>query len=147
MMNDMNVEFEYQIRRNLKAWLTTSTAPAAPVEQAPLDGSGAPTAPTPLDGSGAPAAPTPLDGSGAPAAPAPLDGSGAPAVPAPPDNSGPPAAPVPSYTPAYPPTYLQPPPQPDRAGVTSRSTASAGPAQRAAASFALRRGLTRSGSC
>jgi len=37
MMNDMNVEFEYQIRHNLKDWLTSSAAPAAPVEQAPLD--------------------------------------------------------------------------------------------------------------
>ena len=37
MMNDMNVEFEYQIRHNLKDWLTTGAAPAAPVEQAPLD--------------------------------------------------------------------------------------------------------------
>jgi hypothetical protein len=37
MMADMNVEFEYQIRRNLKNWLTDSAAPAAPVEQAPLD--------------------------------------------------------------------------------------------------------------
>jgi len=38
-MNDMNVEFEYQIRRSLKDWLQTS-APAAPVpppvEQQPL---------------------------------------------------------------------------------------------------------------
>jgi len=38
MMNDMNIEFEYQIRHNLKNWLTTDAAPAAPVEQAPLDG-------------------------------------------------------------------------------------------------------------
>jgi hypothetical protein len=37
MMADMNVEFEFQIRRNLKNWLTDSAAPAAPVEQAPLD--------------------------------------------------------------------------------------------------------------
>jgi hypothetical protein len=76
LMSDMNIEFEYQIRQHLKAWLTTGAAPAAPVEQAPLDGSDAPAA----------AGPVPND-SGAPAAP----------------------APVPSYTPAYPPTYLQPP--------------------------------------
>jgi hypothetical protein len=87
LMSDMNIEFEYQIRHHLKDWLTSGTASPAPVEQAPLDGSGAPTAPMPLDGSGAPAAPLPLDSSGAPAAP----------------------APVPSYAPAYPPTYLQPP--------------------------------------
>jgi hypothetical protein len=67
LMSDMNIEFEYQIRHHLKDWLTNGAAPAAPVEQAPLDGSDAPAAP----------------------------------------------APVPSYTPAYPPTYLQPPqPQP-----------------------------------
>jgi hypothetical protein len=37
MMSDMNIEFEYQIRHNLKDWLTSSAAPAAPVEQAPLN--------------------------------------------------------------------------------------------------------------
>jgi hypothetical protein len=37
MMSDMNIEFEYQIRKNLKAWLTSETALPAPVEQAPLD--------------------------------------------------------------------------------------------------------------
>jgi hypothetical protein len=37
MMNDMNIEFEYQIRRNLKSWLTEGAAPDTPVEQAPLD--------------------------------------------------------------------------------------------------------------
>jgi hypothetical protein len=37
MMNDMNIEFEFQIRHNLKAWLTDSAAPDTPVEQAPLD--------------------------------------------------------------------------------------------------------------
>jgi hypothetical protein len=42
MMNDMNIEFEYQIRHNLKAWLTDAAAPGTPVEQAPLDGSGSP---------------------------------------------------------------------------------------------------------
>lgn len=36
MMNDMNVEFEYQIRRHLKAWLTSAAAPSAPVQQDPL---------------------------------------------------------------------------------------------------------------
>jgi hypothetical protein len=38
MMSDMNVEFEYQVRKNLKAWLTSDTASPAPVEQTPLDG-------------------------------------------------------------------------------------------------------------
>jgi hypothetical protein len=37
MMSDMNIEFEFQIRRNLKDLLTTGAAPGAPVEQAPLD--------------------------------------------------------------------------------------------------------------
>ncbi len=37
MMNDMNIEFEYQIRHNLKDWLTTTAAPDTPVEQAPLE--------------------------------------------------------------------------------------------------------------
>lgn len=44
MMNDMNIEFEFQVRRSLKNWLTTDAAPAAPVEQAPLDGTQAPPA-------------------------------------------------------------------------------------------------------
>ncbi|MDR3539038.1 MAG: hypothetical protein P4L71_21260 [Acetobacteraceae bacterium] len=35
-MDAMNVEFEYQVRRVLRDWLTSGTAPAAPVEQAPL---------------------------------------------------------------------------------------------------------------
>ncbi len=37
MMDDMNVEFEYQVRQNLKDWLTTATAPDVPVEGTPLD--------------------------------------------------------------------------------------------------------------
>jgi hypothetical protein len=36
IMSDMNIEFEYQIRRNLKAWLTNGAAPDTPVEQTPL---------------------------------------------------------------------------------------------------------------
>jgi hypothetical protein len=42
MMSDMNIEFEYQIRKSLKPWLTSDTAPPTPVEQAPLDQPGAP---------------------------------------------------------------------------------------------------------
>jgi hypothetical protein len=45
MMDDMNVEFEYQVRRNLKDWLTTPTAVSAPVDQAPLDEPAPPGAP------------------------------------------------------------------------------------------------------
>jgi hypothetical protein len=37
MMSDMNIEFEYQIRHNLKRWLTDSVAPDTPVQQAPLE--------------------------------------------------------------------------------------------------------------
>jgi hypothetical protein len=37
MMVDMNIEFEYQIRHNLKNWLTSTTAPDTPVQQAPLN--------------------------------------------------------------------------------------------------------------
>jgi len=37
MMDDMNVEFEYQVRRNLKPFLTSATAPDAPVQQDPLN--------------------------------------------------------------------------------------------------------------
>ena len=36
-MSDMNIEFEYQIRKSLKPWLTSDAAPPTPVEQAPLD--------------------------------------------------------------------------------------------------------------
>lgn len=36
-MDAMNVEFEYQIRQHLQSWLATPTAPAAPVQQQPLD--------------------------------------------------------------------------------------------------------------
>jgi hypothetical protein len=45
MMSDMNVEFEYQIRRNLKQWLTNAAVPDTPVDQAPLDKSTAEPAP------------------------------------------------------------------------------------------------------
>lgn len=37
MMSDMNIEFEYQIRHNLKDWLTVVAAPGIAVEQAPLE--------------------------------------------------------------------------------------------------------------
>ncbi|HXT81657.1 MAG TPA: hypothetical protein VN702_18990 [Acetobacteraceae bacterium] len=37
MMDAMNIEFEYQIRRNLGGWLATTTSTPAPVQQAPLD--------------------------------------------------------------------------------------------------------------
>ncbi|HYZ25165.1 MAG TPA: hypothetical protein VE690_23755 [Rhodopila sp.] len=76
MMSNMNVEFEYQVRRNLKPWLTTPAAPDVPVEQAPLEGApgaGAPSAPS---GPGAVGSP-PGSPSGGPPAP------GAPPAPTP----------------------------------------------------------------
>jgi hypothetical protein len=64
MMNDMNIEFEYQIRHHLKPWLTDTAAPDTAVDQAPLDGPGgvpvaapAPAAPPPVP-SDTPAYPT-----------------------------------------------------------------------------------------
>ena len=37
LMDTMNVEFEYQVRRSLRDWLIAAPAPApAPVEQQPL---------------------------------------------------------------------------------------------------------------
>ena len=45
MMDRMNVEFEYQIRRSLGAWLLTAGAPQAPVQQQPLTETPLPTAP------------------------------------------------------------------------------------------------------
>jgi len=36
MMDRMNVEFEYQVRRSLGSWLLTAGSPQAPVEQQPL---------------------------------------------------------------------------------------------------------------
>jgi hypothetical protein len=56
MMNDMNVEFEYQIRRSLRDWVQTtsgSAPPPPPVQAQPLPGPGqaasspAPSAPPP----------------------------------------------------------------------------------------------------
>ncbi len=110
MMNDMNVEFEYQIRHNLKAWLTDAAAPDTAVQQTPLAGS-APAEPLPA--ANPQYSPNylqpPADGSG-------LSGAVPPASPAyPPTYLQPPAngpamsVPPPPMTPAYPPSYLQPP--------------------------------------
>jgi hypothetical protein len=67
MMSDMNVEFEYQIRKNLKNWLTSDTAAPTPVEQAPLDQS---SVGQPLSGQAPPDQPppdqSPLNQPGAP---------------------------------------------------------------------------------
>jgi hypothetical protein len=111
MMNDMNIEFEYQIRHHLAAWLTDGTAAAAPVEQAPLDGSNAP-----------PASPPAAAPSNAPGYPPAYQQSPQPTYLQQPQPAYPPS-PSPSQPtylqqpqPAYPPspsqpTYLQPPAQ------------------------------------
>jgi hypothetical protein len=44
LMDAMNVEFEYQVRRSLRDWLVSGDAAPAPVQQQPL---GAPGSPTP----------------------------------------------------------------------------------------------------
>lgn len=46
MMDSMNVEFEYQVRRVLRSWVTTGTAAETPVEQTPLGAPGSTAAPT-----------------------------------------------------------------------------------------------------
>jgi hypothetical protein len=56
MMDAMNVEFEYQVRRALRPWLSSGTAAETPVEQTPL---GAPGAPPSDPGALSPIAPTP----------------------------------------------------------------------------------------
>ncbi|MGH7118424.1 MAG: hypothetical protein ACREFP_05490 [Acetobacteraceae bacterium] len=62
LMNSMNVEFEYQLRRNLGAWLVQSSATPAAIEAAPLPEPGAQTAPAPATS----AAPAPSAPSAAP---------------------------------------------------------------------------------
>jgi hypothetical protein len=58
MMSDMNVEFEFQIRRNLMNFLTSDTAAPAPVQQAPLDqGPGQPPADQTVPGQTLPSVP------------------------------------------------------------------------------------------
>jgi hypothetical protein len=87
-MDDMNVEFEYQVRKRAKSWLLTPGAATAPVQQQDL-GTGAPdtqgTAPAPTPGTpttlGAPPAPAATQSS-APASP------GAPVDVAPPNSTG-----------------------------------------------------------
>lgn len=124
MMNNMNIEFEYQIRHHLKPWLTDTTAPAAPVEQAPLDGNQAPPP-------GAPSAPAGATPSGAPGYPPASQQSPQPTYLQPPQSAYPqpqqpnyqqPGYPQPTYPqssqPSYPqpqqPNYQQSPyPQPD----------------------------------
>ena len=95
-MQDMNVEFEYQVRHSLHDWIVSGDAVEAPVEQTPLGGG---------------AGPLPL----APAAPAavpPASFGGAPMQLVPPPVGVPPAAQAPAAPPdmSPPPGYLAPPP-------------------------------------
>ena len=55
LMDQMNIEFEFQVRRALGPWLMSPTATSVPVSQAPLQPPGSPSLPQPL----APAAPLP----------------------------------------------------------------------------------------
>jgi hypothetical protein len=112
MMNDMNIEFEYQIRHNLKAWLTDAAAPGTPVEQAPLDGSGPPQPPAPA---GAPPnyqPPAYQPSSGQPSYGQPPSGqppSGQPSFGQPPSGQSLPGQPPGYQQPNYqPPGYQQP---------------------------------------
>ena len=65
MMDSMNVEFEYQIRRTLSNWLIQGSAAPAPVESQPLQAPGT-SAPAPAPNPAAPNTPS----APAPAAPA-----------------------------------------------------------------------------
>ena len=47
MMDSMNVEFEYQVRRVLRSFVTTATSTETPVEAAPLPPPGTEVAPVP----------------------------------------------------------------------------------------------------
>jgi hypothetical protein len=114
MMDQMNVEFEYQLRRNLRDWITTSTSVPTPVEQAPLDGSSAGTAPSAPAPSTTPAPPpqsmAPPPGElAAPTQPAPDLSSPFPQTGTPP-SAYPPASPPGSYFPpaGYPPAVSPP---------------------------------------
>ena len=53
LMSDMNVEFEYQIRRSLHDWLVSANAAPAPVAQQALPPNGAPGTLPPLPGAAA----------------------------------------------------------------------------------------------
>ena len=132
MMQDMNVEFEFQLRRTLGDWmLDASGAPVATtVEQQPLGGPGSPpvtgpTGPVPPGATtgmgtgpasvGAPVqlAPPPEAMPGAPTLPAPVAPDGSVGAPVPAggaaSNLGDPSAPGPVQL-SPPPGVLQPPP-------------------------------------
>jgi hypothetical protein len=91
LMDAMNVEFEFQVRRSLHDWLVSASAAPAPVQQQALP-------PPP----GARPAPGPLAPTPAPVAPSGL----------PPPQPYPTPAPAPGQFLSPPPTYLVPPRQP-----------------------------------
>ncbi len=96
MMDAMNVELEFQIRRSLGAWLVAPGDAPAPVAAQPLDGPSAPLAPVPP--------PPPLP-------PAASQDQALTPVPAAPDQSGyvDPAEPPPPQQMSPPPGFLQAP--------------------------------------
>jgi hypothetical protein len=69
MMDGMNVELEYQIRRSLKDWLVAAGGPQAPVQQQPL--TAAPGAPPTVPAAPGLAPPVPLQAPPPPPAPVP----------------------------------------------------------------------------
>ena len=87
-MQDMNVEFEYQVRHSLHDWIVSASAVEAPVEQAPLGSSG----PLPLTRA-LPEAPPPQSGAPLSLAPppqsAPAERSPPPGFLAPPPGAAP----------------------------------------------------------
>ena len=106
MMDDMNVEFEYQVRHNLKAFLIEPAAPEAPVEQAPLDGRQVPmpdaTASTTAPNPAAPGAPTSLQPTPLSSQPLPSGASPGTGLPPPDPFAVPPADPFTPPSAPYP---------------------------------------------
>jgi hypothetical protein len=108
-MDDMNVEFEYQVRRSLRDWLanTAGTAPPPPaVEAMPLPPPGAP--------GGVPPAPMPdgtLPMGTMPMGATPLAPPGPPAAPTPPLSPGAPMPLQPSAAAPMTPPTMSPPPR------------------------------------
>lgn len=62
LMNSMNVEFEYQVRRSLGAWLQPNSAAPTPIEQQPLAAPGAANAAPPPAAASAPGVAAPQPG-------------------------------------------------------------------------------------
>ena len=99
MMDSMNVEFEYQVRHTLKAFIIEAAAPEAPVQQTPLNGN----QPPPPSGSQPPSTP-PASGLQPPSGPTQL------APPASPPGSGMPSPDPYSTMPQPDPYAVQPDP-------------------------------------